>query len=149
MKLLKEKTLRQRQERVETNALAILERTGNDITQLKVSDLTVLLTWHQVPKVASMKKEEKQNAWQRIVESRQLPPPYEKWTVEDDLLLEEAESNVVEMAHTHLGHMEALKKKELLLAARAMSQEEFDKLVSDRNESIAESVFESIVNSTT
>jgi hypothetical protein len=149
VKLLKEKTLRQRQERVETNALAILERTGNDITQLKVSDLTVLLTWHQVPKVASMKKEEKQNAWQRIVESRQLPPPYEKWTVEDDLLLEEAESNVVEMAHTHLGHMEALKKKELLLAARAMSQEEFDKLVSDRNESIAESVFESIVNSTT
>ena len=65
--------------------------------------MTVLLTWHQVPKVASMKKEEKKNTWLRIVESR---------TVADDLLLEEAQSNIVEMAHTHLGHMEALKKKE-------------------------------------
>jgi hypothetical protein len=33
------------------------------------------------------------------------------------------------MAHTALGHMEELKKKELMLAARAMSQEEFDILV--------------------
>jgi hypothetical protein len=38
--------------------------------------------------------------------------------------------------------MEALKKKELLLVARAMSQEEFDKLVTDRNASISESTFE-------
>ena len=79
------------------------ESRGNYHTQLKVSDLTVLLTWHQVPKVASMKKEEKKNTWLRIVELR---------TVADDLLLEEAQSNIVEMAHTHLGHMEALKKKE-------------------------------------
>ena len=35
------------------------------------------------------------------------------------------------------GHMEALKKKELLLAARVMSQEEFDQLVADRNASLA------------
>ena len=117
--------------------MAILERTGNDNTQLKVSDLTALLTWHQVPKVASMKKEEKQNAWLRIVESRKVPPPYKKWTMADDLLLEEAQSDIVEMAHTHLGHMEALKKKELLLAARVMSQEEFDQLVADRNASLA------------
>jgi hypothetical protein len=149
VKLLKEKTLRQRQERSESSALAILARTGNDHTQLKVSDLTVLLTWHQVPKVASMKKEEKKNAWLRIVESRKVPPPFEKWTVADDLLLEEAQSNIVEMAHTHLGHMEALKKKELLLAARAMSQKEFDELVADRYASISETIFESIVNSTT
>ncbi len=36
------------------------------------------------------------------------------------------------MEQTHLGHMEALKKKELVLAACAMSQEEFDHLVADR-----------------
>ena len=64
-------------------------------------------------------------------------------------MLEEAQSNIVEMAHTHLGHMEALKKKELLLTAHAMSQKEFDKLVADRNASISEMIFELIVNSTT
>ena len=43
------------------------------------------------------------------------------------------------MAHTALGHLEALKKKELVLAALTMTQEEFDKLVADRNELIVES----------
>jgi len=33
------------------------------------------------------------------------------------------------MAHTALGQMEALKKKELVLAARAMLEEEFNQLV--------------------
>ena len=98
--------------------------------------------------VASMKKEEMQNTWLRIVESRKAPPLYKKWTIEDDLLLEEAQSSIVKMAHTHLGHMEALKKKELLLAACAMSQEVFDKLMADRNESIAELIIKSIINFT-
>ena len=43
------------------------------------------------------------------------------------------------MAHTALGHLEALKKKELVLAAITMTQEEFDKLAADRNELIVES----------
>jgi hypothetical protein len=38
------------------------------------------------------------------------------------------------MAHTAMGHMEALKKKELVLAVCAMSQVEFDQLVAARNE---------------
>ena len=44
------------------------------------------------------------------------------------------------MEHTHLGHMEALKKKELLLAACAMSQEEFDQLVADRHSLVGDSM---------
>ncbi len=51
-----------------------------------------------------------------------------------EVKLEEAQSDVVEMAHTALGHMVALKKKELLLAAREISQEEFDQLVAARSE---------------
>jgi hypothetical protein len=45
------------------------------------------------------------------------------------------------MAHTHtaLGHLEALNKKVLVLAALTMTQEEFDKLAADRNELIVES----------
>ena len=69
-RLAKEKTLRQRQERTESNAWAILEKTANDPTKLTASDLTILLTWHQQPKVASMKKDAKLNAWLRIVERK-------------------------------------------------------------------------------
>ena len=61
--------------------------------------------------------------------------------------LEEAQLDVVEMAHTALGQMEALKKKELILAARAMSEEEFNQLVlaqSNGGETVTD---EGIVNS--
>ena len=43
------------------------------------------------------------------------------------------------MARTALGHLEALKKKELVLAALTMTQEEFNKLAVNRNELIVES----------
>jgi hypothetical protein len=79
-------------------------------------------------------KEKKLVKWGRIMNSLKPPPSYEKWTHEDEVKLEEAQSDVVEMAHTALGHMVALKKKELLLAAREMSQEEFDQLVAARSE---------------
>ena len=140
-KLAKEKTLRQRQERTESKALAILETAGGDATKIKATDLTILLSWHQHPKVAGMKKEEKLSAWVAIVNRGKAPPSFEKWTDADDLKLMEAQSDVVEieMAHTALGHLEALKKKELVLAALTMTQEEFDKLAADRNELIVES----------
>ncbi len=141
-KLSKEKTLRQRQERTESNAWAILEKTANDPTKFTASNLTILLTWHQQPKVASMKKDAKLNAWLRIVKQNEVPPPFEKWTNANDLKLEEAKPDIVEMEHTHLGHMEALKKKELVLAARAMSQEEFDQLVANRQSLIVNSTSE-------
>ena len=64
---------------------------------------------------------------------------FEKWTNADDLKLLEAQADVVEMAHTALGHLEALKKKELVLAALTMTQEEFDKFAANRNELIVES----------
>ncbi len=85
--------------------------------------------------MGELNKEEKLAKWGRIVTSMKSPPSYEKWTNEDEVMLEEAQPDNVEMAHTALGHMVALKKKELLLAAREMSQEElFDKLVAARSE---------------
>ncbi len=62
----------------------------------------------------------------------------------------EAQSDVVEMAHTALGHLDELKKKELVLAAMTMSNEEFDRLVAQRNQLIVEStVSESAVSENT
>jgi len=58
-KLGKGKTLRERQEKNESVALDILQRKGEDPTTLTGTDLTALLTWHQHPKVASLKKDAK------------------------------------------------------------------------------------------
>jgi hypothetical protein len=89
--------------------------------------------------VAKMKKDEKLAAWVVIVSSGRATPPYERWTGVDDAKLLEAQSEIVEMAHTALGHLEELKKKELVLAAMTMSNEEFNQLVAQRNQLIVES----------
>ncbi len=49
------------------------------------------------------------------------PPAFEKWTHNGEEKLNEAQSNIVEMAHTAIGHLEVLKNKELLLAALLMT----------------------------
>ena len=92
--------MHQQQERTESNAWEILEMMGNDQTKLKASDLTVLLTWNQQAKVASMKKEENLSEWLRIVEQKKVPPTSKKWINDDNQKLEEAKSDIVEMAHT-------------------------------------------------
>jgi len=76
-----------------------------------------------------MNKEQKLSKWGRIVSSGKPLLSYEKWIELDELRLEEAQSDVIEMAHTALGQMEALKKKELVLVEHAMSEEEFNQLV--------------------
>ena len=65
-KLVKEKTLRQRQEKTEGKALVILQTKGEDMRTLTSADLTTLLTWHQHPKVAGMKKDAKFVVWMEI-----------------------------------------------------------------------------------
>jgi len=133
-KLAKEKTVRMRQEKVATNAMIIQAAKGGDVTKLTGADLTTLLTWYQQANVAKMKKEEKVAAWVDIVSSGREPPSDERWTEVDEAKLLEAQSDIVEMAHTALGHLEELKKKELVLAAMTMSNEEFDRLVAQRNQ---------------
>jgi len=73
-----------------------------------------------------MNNDKKLAEWLRIVGSRKLLPSFEKWTDEDEVRLEEVQSDIIGMAHMALGHMEELKKKELVLVARAMSQEKFN-----------------------
>jgi hypothetical protein len=34
-----------------------------------------------------------------------MPPPFKKWTDVDDRKLEEAQSDIVGIEHTHLGHL--------------------------------------------
>jgi hypothetical protein len=127
-KLGKDKTLRERQEKNESVALDILQRKGENPATLTGTDLTALLTWHQHPKVASLKKDAKFVAWMEIKHRGKSPPAFDKWTNDDEEQLKEAQSDIVEMAHTALGHLEALKKKEFLLATLLMTHEEFGQL---------------------
>ena len=133
-KLAKEKTVRMRQEKVATNAMIIQAAKGEDVTKLTGADLTILLTWYQHANVSKMKLDEKLAAWVDIVSSGRAPPSYERWTEVDDSKFLEAQSNIVEMAHTALGHLEELKKKEMVLAAMTMSNDEFDQLIAQRNQ---------------
>jgi hypothetical protein len=86
-----------------------------------------------------MKKDKRLAAWVVIVSSGRATPRYERWTGIDDAKLLEVQSDIVEMAHTALGHLEELKMKESVLAAMTMNIEEFDQLVAQRNQLIVES----------
>ncbi len=138
-KLAKDKTLRERHEMNQNVALDILQRKGENLTTLTSVDLTALLTWHQHPKIAGMLKEAKFVAWMGIKNSGKSPPSFERWTDADEEQMLSAQSDIVEMAHTAIGHLKVLKKRELLLAALTMSQEEFEKLAAEREKLIVES----------
>jgi hypothetical protein len=108
------------------------------MARLTVSNLTTLLGWHQHPKLVGMRKEEKLPTWLSIIRNGKPPPSHQKWTDEDDRKLKETKSNKIDTAHAHLGHLETLKKKMLMLAALTMTQEEFNQLMANRRNLIAQ-----------
>ncbi len=135
---MKDKMLRECQEKNQNVALYILQRKGENLAMLTLANLTSLLMWHQHPKVAGMLKEAKFVAWMGIKHSGKDPLSFKRWTNADKEKMLSAQSNIVEMAHTAIGHLKLLKKKELLLAALTMSQEECEKLAAQREKLIVE-----------
>ena len=72
-------------------------------------------------------------AWKgSIVDENWQPPLFSRWTEADERKLAEASVTTVMIGHTALGRMVAMKKKELVLAAATMSNEEFEVLRQDR-----------------
>ena len=61
-----------------------------------------------------------------------------KKSLQNHILLQ-AQFNIVDMAHTALGQLEELKKKELLLSALMMSHDEFKQLAADQENLIVDS----------
>jgi hypothetical protein len=104
-KIKKKKMVCEHQERNETNALHIQATKSGDHMKLTSSNLTILLTWHQHAKVATIKREDKLAAWLAIVGSGKAPPSFERWTNANNAKLLEAQSDVVKMAHMALGHL--------------------------------------------
>ncbi len=106
----------------------VLDAKGSGPANLTAADLTTLLTWHQHIKVAGMNKATKVQAWKDIVDNHRQPPFFSRWTEDDERKLAEACQTTVDIGHTALGRMEEMKKKELVLVAATMSNEEFEAL---------------------
>jgi hypothetical protein len=66
-----------------------------------------------------------------IVDNNRQPPLFSRWTKADERKLAEASVTTVTIGHTALGRMVDMKKKELVLAAVSMSNEEFEVLRQD------------------
>ncbi len=78
-----------------------------------------------------MNKAAKVLARKGTVNNNQQPPSFSRWTKADERKLAEALITMVTIGHTALGRMVGMKKKELVLAAVTMSNEEFKVLRQD------------------
>ena len=61
-----------------------------------------------------MNKAEKVRAWKDIVDNNRQPPLFSRWTEDDERKLVEASEYMINIAHTALGRMQEMKKKELV-----------------------------------
>ncbi len=122
----KDKKRRQRQQLIESNALDILSDEGASPESYSVKDLDCLLAWHQVKDLPpKAKKEDKIARWKEIVASQKPPPPYERWTDEDEQRLVTLQSeDAIGIEDTMFGREVALKKRELEAAASHFTREE-------------------------
>ena len=114
----------QQQQTNKEKALKILSNEGVDPASYGVPQLNSLLAWHQVSVPPKFKKAEKLAMWREIVASLKPPPPYAKWTNEDELRLLALQSDVVGIGDTVLGREVALRKRELEAATLCFSREE-------------------------
>jgi hypothetical protein len=91
-----------------------------------VKDLDCLLAWHQVKDLPpKAKKEHKIARWKEIVASQKPPPPYERWTDENEQRLVSLQSkDAIGIEDTMFGREVALKKRELEAAGRHFTREE-------------------------
>ncbi len=81
----KDKKRWQQQQTNKEKALKIFSQEGKGLELYSVKDLDILLAWHQGKDLPPKpKKEDKLVQWRQIVASMKPPPPYERWTNEDE-----------------------------------------------------------------
>ncbi len=136
--LIRAKKISERLEKNELNGRLILEAKSSNPLKLTVADLTIVLTWHQHQKISGMKKAAKVLAWKGIVDNNRQPPLFSKWTKADERKQAAVSVTTVTIRHTALGRMVDMKKKELVLAAATMSNDEFEVLRQDQERRLYE-----------
>ena len=125
--LEKEKKARMALEVTEKKALALIEEERT-VESYSVKELDVLLGWHQVKGTNGWKKEQKLAEWMRIKASLKAPPPYNRWTEEEEERLGVLLANKIDIGDTAYGREVALQERALEAAAEKMSREKRDEL---------------------
>ncbi len=73
---------------------------GQAVENLHANDLTILLQWHQVPKVTEGKMEAKRKKWQDILESGNAAKIYKKWLDTEESELNRLKLKAINIADT-------------------------------------------------
>lgn len=123
----KDKDRRLQLAKIEQAGHAVLAK-NKDVASLTVTELESLLNWYQAPKVKGALKADKLEQWKQILESGNEPPPFEKWTDEDDSMLHYLETKEIELGDTAYGRLLALKEREFGATLRTMSKAKRDEL---------------------
>jgi len=95
------------------------------VNKLTVKVLNVLLAWHCVKKVGEMCREEEVKKWVEIHDSESQPPPFNRWSDEDEAELINASKTDLGICDTAVGRLEKKRVSDLKQAAIKMSDEEW------------------------
>jgi hypothetical protein len=117
----------------EVKAVEILAKRdaapGNEWT---ATDLKTLLSLHKVTNLDKMNKEDKIRRWEDICRRGLHPPTIERWTDDDENVLQQASRLDLDVGDTALGRLAEQRKKEFRLAARKFTEEEWAEILAAR-----------------
>ena len=123
-RLKAEKRDRIEKERREVQSLQILQKEMS-LEKLKKNELEVLLLWHGVSKKDHPKgNAAKQAMWSRIRDTNVPPPPFEKWTEENEKSLVKLQEEDIDVSETALGRAETVFKLQMNASLNRMKEEE-------------------------
>jgi hypothetical protein len=107
----------------EAEAMKILQEEI-PVDKLKKGQLEVLLIWHGISKKDHPKgNTTKQAMWGRIKESNVPPPSFQKWTEQDETLLNALKNENIDVSETALGRAETTLKLQIDASFQKMDKE--------------------------
>ena len=92
-------------------------------TSLNGTDCGKLLTWHGVDNT-NLCAEQKKAKWSKIAAENRPKPTFERWTDDDEAMVEELKRTDLSMENTELGRKKKALQTESLAAFASMTPEE-------------------------
>ncbi len=115
---------------LEEKAIQILaEREATPHSDWMMTDLNTLLSLQKVTNLDKMIKEDKIRRWEDICRRGKLPPTIERWTDDNENVLQQASRLDLDVKDTVLGRLDEQRKKEFRLTARKFKEEEWAKIL--------------------
>jgi len=115
---------------LEEKAVQILvKREATSDGNWTMMDLKTLLSLHKVTNLDKIIKEDKIRRWEDIYRRGKLPPTIERWTDDNENVLQQASRLDLDVKDTVLGRLDEQRKKEFRLTARKFKEEEWAKIL--------------------